>query len=41
MSDTDDNDVTLEQVAEIVSAYVSNNSVPCPSGVGALVRFGV
>ena len=28
MSDTDGKGVTLEQVAEIVSAYVSNNSVP-------------
>ena len=28
MSDTDDKGFTLEQVTEIVSAYVSNNSVP-------------
>ena len=28
MSDTDEQGVTLNQVAEIVSAYVSNNSVP-------------
>jgi len=28
MSGTDDKGVTLEQVAEIVSAFVSNNSVP-------------
>ena len=28
MSDTGEKTVALEQVAEIVSAYVSNNSVP-------------
>ena len=28
MSDTDDQGVSLNQVAEIVSAYVANNSVP-------------
>ena len=28
MSDTNDKGVTLNQVAEIVSAYVSNNTVP-------------
>jgi hypothetical protein len=28
MSDTDDQGVSLNQVAEIVSAYVSNNNVP-------------
>ena len=36
MSDTEDKGVTLEQVAEIVSAYVSNNSVP-PSQIGDLI----